>query len=182
MRNVVPRRRGRARGEHRPRPGRSNSCPSGYRRITADAECRAAHAALGSVGAYQGSEKTRNWPRGCYFCATSDKACSKGAWRNRHRKGKGRKQARLFCAAEDSSYYDYDSTPEPPDGNDLVIGDSDLARWGRTQQVLHRYLPCISTASMAKSPTWRAGTVRSSQVIVYTYDRLPSSVKAAASS
>jgi len=81
-----------------------NSCPSGYVKLAAEAECWAAaqriddHNLLpdASETSFQGKERANDWPAGCYHCDNVPD-CTNGIWWNKDKTGAANGDATPLC-------------------------------------------------------------------------------------
>jgi len=97
-----------------------NDCSPGYTKLTTPQGCRVALSQLSLSSGFQGSERSRAWPGGCYHCDGVDD-CIDGAWFNYRNPGQANGDARPICASQG---FEDDLGIET-----LFIGDSDIARW-----------------------------------------------------
>jgi len=97
----------------------SDTCPSGYTRITTEAECRAAMPFIKpDPDGYMGKYAESDMPKGCYYYNTNNDN-SKGVWFNPHHTGAAHKKAEPVCQKA--------LTVET--GRMVFVGDSDIDYW-----------------------------------------------------
>ncbi len=72
----------------------SNDCPSGSKRITDEAACRAAATAMGTVSAGNFVEDDKNYPSGCYRLSSEGRVYLNTAWPGAEAAG-----TKLLCGA-----------------------------------------------------------------------------------
>jgi hypothetical protein len=93
----------------------SNTCSEGFSQIVDKEACRAAIDSLSGKqitrSDWQGTEKDKNWPRGCYYCKGVDD-CATGVWFNEHGSGGAAKGARPFCTSDSQQTSDTPTTPK----------------------------------------------------------------------
>jgi len=101
--------------------GSGNGCPSGRVKVMCRDGCKRAMtvAPPDIKNADFGTEKSKTWPSGCYFCDGADN-CADGVWFNRHTKGRANGGAAPLCVLPTADYCSVDT---------LFAGDSDIDYW-----------------------------------------------------
>jgi len=108
----------------------ASECPDGYSPVTENIyACRAAMALVDpgdqEGGGFQGTEKDRDWPSGCYFCDGVEE-CSDGTWFNNEKKGNNDVSGvKRYCAK--------DMNELMKETRVLFLGDSDVEFWPTTE-------------------------------------------------
>merc|ERR1712166_323387 len=104
-----------------------NICPSGYTKISTQFEC----AKVGNLNSeslgWQGTEKDKSWPSGCYHCRNVNE-CTDGTWFNKHSTGKANAGARPWCLKSTSGGTTLPTmlptpTPPPPPPPSTISGE-----------------------------------------------------------
>jgi len=137
----------------------SDTCPSGYTKITTEAECRAAMPFIKSdPDGYMGKYSESNMPKGCYYYNSDDD--SEGVWFNPHHTGAAHDDAEPVCQQG--------FTVEA--GRMVFAGDSDIDYWHTsTKEFPGSYNLGIggqTCADVVKEIDWILSEFKPSQVVL----------------
>eukprot|EP00587_Corethron_hystrix_P008938 CAMPEP_0113308080 /NCGR_PEP_ID=MMETSP0010_2-20120614/6661_1 /TAXON_ID=216773 ORGANISM="Corethron hystrix, Strain 308" /NCGR_SAMPLE_ID=MMETSP0010_2 /ASSEMBLY_ACC=CAM_ASM_000155 /LENGTH=305 /DNA_ID=CAMNT_0000163049 /DNA_START=161 /DNA_END=1075 /DNA_ORIENTATION=+ /assembly_acc=CAM_ASM_000155 len=106
--------------------GSGNACPSNRVKVTCSDGCvKAMKAAPANVknSKWRGTENSKKWPSGCYFC-DGVPGCTDGVWFNEHNKGRSNGDAAPLCVLPTVNYGCGDGSVDF-----LFAGDSDIDYW-----------------------------------------------------